>query len=60
MYLKTYKSIRIKNKQDNDYNNLLIKRYKDKGVNIIILNKLLLIISNLSKTKYFINLFKSI
>ena len=60
MYLKTYKSIRIKDKQDDDRGGLLTGRYRGRGVNIVILNKLLLIISNLGKTKYFITLFKSI
>ena len=60
MHLKTYKSIRIKNKRVDNYNSLLAKVSKDREINIAVLNKLLLIISDLSKTKHLITLFKSV
>ena len=60
MYLKTRKSIRIKDKQDDDRGSLLIGRRRGRGVNVVILDKLLLTISDLGKTKYFVTLFKSV
>ena len=60
MHLKTYKSIRIKNKQVNNYNSLLARVSKGREINIAVLNKLLLTISDLGKTKHLITLFKSI
>ena len=60
MHLKTYKSIRIKNKQVNNYNSLVAGVSKGKEINIAMFNKLLLTISNLDKTKHLITLFKSV